>query len=371
VSRRRGEGREDEAAVPLNGGLFLASIGAIPLSILFIVLTPMVFPYFNSDPAVIDHAVPYLQVRMIGMLSVGVNFCFRGFWNGMGFSMIYMRTLVMMHIVNIVISYGLVFGAFGLPEMGSVGAGIGTTASLFFGTALYFFQAWKKAKPYGFWSRLPQYSTLQTILKLSIPSSIQQVTFAAGLVAMFWIVGMIGTVELAAASILNTLVLTAILPGIGLGLAAATLVGHSLGKKDPDDAKQWGWDVVKLAVLLMAAIGLPMLVMPEAILSIFTTDAHTIEIAVAPLRLIGATIFVDGIGTVLLNALLGAGASKVVLRVSLITQWGLFLPVAWLVGPVLGFGLFWVWASLVGYRWVQAMFFSWIWQKGRWQDVKL
>ena len=79
---------------------------------------------------------------------------------------------------------------------------------------------------------MPNKETLKTIIRISLPVSIQQLFFATGMTVFFWIVGQIGTRELAANNVLVNLLLVCILPGIGFGMACATLVGQALGRKD-------------------------------------------------------------------------------------------------------------------------------------------
>ena len=118
-------------------------------------------------------------------------------------------------------------------------------------------------------TRLPRRETMLTMLKLAVPSSIQLFFFAAGFTAMFWIVGLVGTKEVAAANVLINLVLVAILPGLALGLAAASLVGQALGAGDAHAAHRWGWDVAKVAAVIMGSLGVPALLFPELILGVF------------------------------------------------------------------------------------------------------
>ena len=86
---------------------------------------------------------------------------------------------------------------------------------------------------------------------------------ASGYTAFMWIVGQTGTAELAAANVLLTVTLVAVLPGLAFGMVAASLVGQALGRGDLDDAEAWGWDVVRMGVLTLGLMGLPMLLVPE------------------------------------------------------------------------------------------------------------
>ena len=78
--------------------------------------------------------------------------------------------------------------------------------------------------------------------------------------------------------------LVTILPGIAFGLVASSLVGQALGRGDLDDAEQWGWDVVRVAILVLGIMGLPMVVLPDLILSGFLHEAET-QMAIAPFNL--------------------------------------------------------------------------------------
>jgi len=371
AARRMGAGRREVMAVPLNGGLAVAVLLGVPLTIALFLAAPPLYPYLNSDPAVIADGVPYLQARLCATTAVGMNFAFRGYFNGVSLSRIYLRSLLVMHGCNVVLNYGLIFGKLGLPELGATGAGIGTAIATYVGTATYCVMALRYARRAGFLHGLPDRQTFRTMLALSVPSGIRQLFFAAGLTALFWIVGQVGTASLAAANVVVNLMLVAILPGMGLGMAAASLVGQALGRRDKPDAKQWGWDVVKVAVVVLGVAGLPMLVIPELLLGVFIHDPATLEVGRLPLQIVGVTIALDGVGLVLQNAMLGAGDSRRVMVVAIVLQWILFLPVAYGVGPWLGGGLVAVWLAQVGYRFIQAGCYALMWHRGRWAQIKV
>lgn len=371
ASRRKGEGKEHETAIPLNGGLFLALVFGAPLTIALYYLAPLGFPYLVDDVAVVADGVPYLQARILGTIAIAMNYSFRGFWNGINMSWVYMRTLVVMHVINIFLNWVLIFGNLGAPALGAEGAGIATTVSIFVGTAFYAVQAWHLARGHGFLERLPHKETIANILKISIPASIQQFFFAAGFMVLFLIIGKIGTAELAAANVLMNVSQTAFLPGLGLGIACASLVGQALGRGDPEDAKAWGWDVVKIGVTGMGILGLPMVFFPTPILAIFLTEPEVIALARPPLILVGLTIWFEAVSMILLSGLQGAGAAKIVAKISVSLQWLLFLPLAYVVGPVLGYGLIGVWAWFITYRFITTLIFAGFWQFGKWQHIKV
>ncbi len=283
-----------------------------------------------------EQGIPYLQVRIASMMAVGMNFSFRGYWSAIHLTGVYLRTLLIMHAINIFLNWVLIFGNLGAPELGVFGAGLATTISLYIGTLLYFYFALRHARDKGFLQAVPSRQTLWQQFRLSLPSSLQQLFFSAGLVALVWIVGRIGTAEVAAINILMTFHITAMLPAFGIALAATTLVGNALGRGDADDAAAWGWNCAALTFVYGAVLSLLLIPLADPILGVFLTNPETRQLAYLPMILWALMISFDTAGMVLMNALIGAGDTRRSMWISLLWQWAFFLPLAYLVGPIAG-----------------------------------
>jgi Na+-driven multidrug efflux pump len=264
-----------------------------------------------------------------------------------------------------------IFGNLGAPALGATGAGLSTTLAIYTGAATYFLLAVKHSRSSGFLHGIPSRETMLTMIRISLPASVQQLAFAAGMVVLFWIVGQVGTSSLAAANVLITLTLVGILPALGYGLACASLVGHALGRGEPEDARCWGWNVAILAAITGLFLGAPAVFFPDALLGVFIHESSTLELARVPLQLVGALMWTEGVGMVLLNAHLGAGDTKRIMFVTVCLQWMLFLPVAYLVGPVLGYGLLAIWIANGIYRVSQTVVSAVLWERGAWQHVEV
>ncbi len=371
AARRKGEGRPDRAAAALNTALLLVLLVAPILSVVLIQLAEPVFPFLNSDTAVVERGIPYVEWRLGAIVFVGMNFAFRGYWNALDLSRIYMKTLIIMHACNIILNYALIFGHFGAPALGVTGAGMASAISMGIGTFVYIYLGFRHVAKGSFLRCMATRAETISLVKVSIPAGLQQLFFAAGLVAMFWIIGRIGTPELAAANVLITVLLFAILPGLALGIACATLVGQALGKREPDDAYQWTFDVAKLTVILLTILGLPMLLVPDLISSIFIHEDATRDLARWPLRLMGLTLPIEAVGFAFMHGMLGAGDARRVMLVSITTQWLLFLPLAFVIGPVLGYGLIgvWIWQGVT--RATQSWLFVSMWRGRGWQKIEV
>ena len=371
AARRLGEGRLDETAIPLNGGLILSLLIGLPLCAVLYMTIPTLYSFLSDDPAVIAQGIPYLQVRILSMVAVGMNFSFRGYWSAIHMTGVYLRTLLIMHAINIFLNWVLIFGNLGAPEMGVAGAGLATTISLYIGTALYFFFAQRHAHDKGFLHRIPSRNTLWQQFKLSLPSSLQQLFFAAGLVTLIWIMSQIGTAEVAAVNVLMTFHITAILPAFGIALAATTLVGNALGRGDTEDAARWGWNAAAISLVYGVTLSVILIPFADPLLGVFLTNPETRQLAYLPMILWALAIGFDTSGMVLMNSLIGAGDTRRSMWISVIAQWGFFLPFAYLAGPALGFGLFGVWVINIVYRAGQAIACAQQWAGKHWAGIKL
>jgi multidrug resistance protein, MATE family len=371
VARHHGAGQHKRLHEPLMAGLLSAVILALPLSAFFILMAPYLIHHLTDNPDVAAIATPYFQWRAAATIAVAMNFVFRGYWSGIGETRRYLQTLLFMHSINIIVSYLLVFGIGNWHGIGAVGSGIGTALALVFGTALYSWTTFTNNREQLGPITLPTRTTLIQLGRLAWPNCAQQTLFALGISVLFWIIGRIGTGEQAIAHILISLQLMLILPAVGMGIAATSLVSHALGAGNQQDAYRWGWEVVRVAMFTLTILGIPLWLLPVPVLNLFTHEHNLIELGIAPLRLTGLIIIFEVTAMVLTQALLGAGASRKVLRINLAMQWGMLLPLAYLTGPVLGFGLFGIWLLQGIQRIGLSVIYSMIWRQRQWSRLAL
>ena len=370
VSRRRGEKRESECGVPLQGAIVTVVLVAPICSGILYFAIPYLFPLINSDPEVVALGVDYIRWLILQAVFIGFIAANTGFWNGLGRSRVYIPSLLLMHLSNIIFNYMFIFGEFGAPEMGAEGAGLATALSSVVGSLLFLRLGFKFGKQYGFLVSRPTIAEIRSILRLAIPAGLQQVFDTAALTATYSIVGMVGTRELACYAVLINFIGLVGLPAWGLGTAGVTLVGHALGERNIEEASRWAWDVIKIGVAGMLILGMPFWMFPDAILSIWIHDPDTRALGVTPTRILGIMIAFNGIGYMMSTFLNGAGDVKRVTWINLITQWCVLVPGAFLFGPFLGYGLLGIWSlHQFGYRAGNSIIFALIWRRGSWTKI--
>ena len=365
VARRRGQRRFAEMLQPVEGGIALAFLFALPLSLLFIsVSDQLVAPFTDTAGAPI--AQQYFDCRTSAIIAVALNLAFRGWWNGTERPAYYLISLIATHLFNVVISYALIFGAFGLSAMGAPGAGLGTAIALFTGALINGFMLWQDSRRQQIRLNTLNWKVVFTLLRNATPPSLQQLMMALSVLALFYIVGLLGTEAQAITHVLINLMLFLILPAVGFGVAATSLVSRALGADDLRAARDWGWAVSRIAVSTLVLISLPLWLFPDQILRLFIASPDLIDSARFPLQLAALAICADAVAIVLAQALIGAGANRRVLFISTIMQWGLFLPLAWLFGPLLGAGLVGIWLVQLGYRALSSLIYIQIWRTFSW-----
>jgi MATE family multidrug resistance protein len=370
VARRRGEGFSGPKCLPLNAGLLMALIVGTPLAILCSLFSPFLISLISSDAGVIAAAVPYLSTLYFGILAAGINSAFRGYWAGMEKPRMYMSIVLLMSAMNILLNYVFIFGHFGAPALGVRGAAIGTVSALYIGVATNCTIAYLMLRREGFLSAKPDTTLVKRVVKLGLPATMQEFLFSAGYITFFWMVGRVGTAELAAANVLVRVTLVLVILATALGMASATLVSRTVGEGNLAGAAQWGWDAGKMGIISITLLGLPLLVFPERFLSLFLTDPATVAIAILPLRLVAATAGIGSLVYIFGYTLYSVGDGNRVVMVSFGTQWIFFLPVVWFVGPHLHAGLLQIWMVQMVYGLLATALITAIWVDGRWKRVK-
>lgn len=371
VARRVGKGLVNQCAVPVNHGLLIAFTFALPLSLLLVIMAPFILKLYSPDPVILDAAVTYFRIRVMTLTAAVMNLSFRGYWNGISRPKGFLAILLVSHLFNALASYGLIYGHWGLPAMGVAGAALATFFSMYLCTLLNIRSLRHHGRQHGLFSQWGDRAGFIRLLKLALPDSIQQCLFSIGIMVLYMIISTLGTREMAVAHVLINISLFLILPGVGLGIAATTLVSQSLGQQQPESAWRWGRDTLVVATVMLMALGLPFVIFPDFFLAWFFHDPQLLAMARLPLQLVCLGIIVDSGALVLPQALLGAGANRTVLYIRFFYQWLVLLPLCWLAGPVLGLGLSAIWVVQGGQRLLSSLTFIWVWQRRRWSAIHI
>ena len=353
--------QEGQYASPLNAGLLLSLSVSIPLSTCCIYYADDIMNFLSNQKEIQEQSSIYLQARLLGMMAVGINFCFRSYLSAIEKTKLYLATLLIMHMCNISLNWMLIFGHCGFEARGVQGAGLGTMLSLWLGSVIYIVYACKHFIADGFLKALPSMSNWKRLLQYSISSGIERFFFALGMTTFITFVGWMGTLELAVSHVILNLFLVAILPAMGFGIAASTLVARSLGSKDLAAIQQWRKDVAQWALFTLSTIALIFFLFPQAILSRFITDATPLMMGKQILGIMVFFLPMEALHMVTNQSLLGLGSHRFVMKISFCLQWFVTLPLVYGLGIYCQWGVTAAWVIHFSTRLFQYGIYRYYW----------
>ncbi len=253
---------------------------------------------------------------------------------------------------NGLIAYALIHGAWGLPRLELLGAGVATTlvnlcmcaAALWIVSRRHPF---RKYQVLGhFWRA--DWHLFGKLIQIGAPISgtflLEYGVFAAAGLLMGWI----STAALAAHQVALQVAAVMFMVPFGIGMAATVRVGHAVGRRDPDDTRRAGFAAVTLGFIFMAVMTLLVAVWRHDLPLLFLGGGagSAGEIA-AMLLLLGATFFIaDGVQTIMAGALRGLNDTRIPLLFSAISFWLIGFASAYGLAFGLGLGAAGVWIGL-------------------------
>ncbi len=340
VSRRIGEGDPERAARTAVQALGLGVVLSIPVSVAGVWFARPLMAMMGGSPWVLEHGIHYTQVMLGGMGSVLLLFLINAIFRGAGDAAIAMRVLWLANAINIVLAPLLIFGVGPFPELGVMGAAVATTFGRSCGVA---YQLYRLARGSG---RLRlrrdhlrlEPGTMAAMLRMSGAGTVQALVGTTSWVVLARIVATFGSAAVAGYTIALRVVLFALLPSWGLSNAAATLVGQSLGAKQPERGEQAVWTAARINAVFLGALGLLFFLAAEQVVGIFTQDAGVLREGVGALRILSSSFLFYAFGMVLTSAFNGAGDTATPTLLNICCFWALELPLAWVLSGPLGMG---------------------------------
>ncbi len=359
VSEAVGAGKHPRLKRVLLNGLLLNTILGI-LMVGFSFGIPKILYLAHQPAEVIELAVPYIRIVGISLLFVMIFQAFKQFSDGMSLTTYPMIATIIANVINIILSYGMVFGKLGFPKMGIYGAAYGTLIARFISVlALWFFLRYmSETKVYlkNLGRYLISKPIIQRILYLGIPSGFQGVFEMGIFSATVWIAGTLGAVSQAANQIAQQMASMTFMVFIGFGVAATVRVGNQKGRKDFKEMKRIATSIF-LQVFLFELLFTFILFafrhqLPWIYLSSNYTDPQKIaeaqavySLAVKLLIVAGLFQISDGFQVVLQGALRGLQDVIYPFFITLIAYWLIGFPISLYLSKI--YGTIGIWYGLL------------------------
>lgn len=349
VAQADGKKDHDKITRLLRHGIILSILVGVVLTLFMYVLT-MAFPYMSQPDDVIRLGKPYFFIIATSLFPLIVFQGFRQFAEGMSVTKPTMYITILANGLNVLLNYLLIYGNFGFPELGLNGAGWGTLVSRIFMALglLWFVRNYSKFKTYrlGFVLNKFKADFFKPMLKIGIPTG-GQFVFEVGAFAMAAIMmGWLGTIPLAAHQIAISLVSLSYMMASGISAASTVRVGNQLGLGDYLNLKRVGNTSYLMVLIFMACCSTIYILFNGFFPTIYVHEEEVIGIASSLIIIAGLFQLSDGVQVVGLGSLRGMSDVKAPTIITLISYWGLAIPVSYVFGFVLDFGPQGIWFGL-------------------------
>jgi putative MATE family efflux protein len=301
-------------------------------------------------------AAAYIRLAFLWLIwTTGLN-VLSAIMHGAGDTRTPMEAIILVNILHVLLAWPLIYGKWGLPALGVKGAAIAINTSECIGFTYLLIQAVRKK--YISFGR-PNLPVFGRIWRIGWPVALERVAHQSGqLFYSSFIIGY-GTTAYAAHQIGLSIESLSFMPGAGMGIAAATLMGQSLGAKKIRRARISHREALRLAVGVMTVMALLFFFAPHYLIGIFTHDADVIEKGSVFLRLVAFAQIPLAISFVYAGSLRGTGDTFYVFIVTLVAMWGIRVALSWVAVSWLHLSLYAVWGVFLIDWYFRGAAFAW------------
>ena len=316
VARRFGEKNYGRIGVIFeHGSLFVLLLGLILFSILYFFSDHLLHLLIDSQN-IYEASVDYIKYRQFGIAFVCFNFLYRALYVGISNTKVITYSTVIMAVVNIVLDYCLIFGKFGLPQMGIAGAALASlcaeiSAFLFF--TLYSYMTLRK-KNLGMFKIYPMESELMgRILRISTPTMIQKLCSFGVWFVFFIMIEKMGETATGISSIVRSVYMILITPCFAFSTTTNTLVSRIIGEGRKEQVFPVIGKVLKNCLLCTIPVVALVSIFPVQIAGIYTDDLTLAQLVVPSILVICSGTIFQGIGNAYFEAVSGTGNTSAAL----------------------------------------------------------
>jgi len=349
----------NQARSTYKSGLFLCTTLGIILFLGIYFSKPLMY-LMKQPKEVVELAIPYLDLVAFSLIPLVIFQAIKQFSDGMSMTKYPMYATLLANIVNIILNYILIFGKFGFPEMGIVGAAYGTLASrLIMVVYLWLLLRYKKrsaqiVKNIKFF--ILDILMIKKIINLGSLSAMQMFFEVAIFTAAIWLSGLLGKNPQAANQIALNLSSMTFMVAMGLSVASMIRVGNQKGLQNYKELRRIAFSIFLLGILLATFFAVLFFIFHKSLPNIYldiedaANYSDTIEVlSIASNLLLAAAFFQisDSIQVVVLGALRGLQDVKIPTILTFISYWVVGFPISYFLGKEEMYGSFGIWLGLL------------------------
>ena len=325
-------------------GLILCTLLSVLLFLIILLLKPLMY-YMDQPKEVVELAIPYLNYVALSLIPLIIFQALKQFSDGLSNTKYPMYATILANVINIILNYLLIFGSFGFPKLGIVGAAIGTLFSRII--MVYFlwmiFKSKDKFRPYitNFNFKKIEQKISAKLFNLGFPSALQMFFEVGVFTAAIWLSGVLGKNPQAANQIALNLSSMTFMVGIGLSVAAMVRVGNQKGLNDFISLRRIAFSIFFLTFIIEIIFASFFLIFRDWLPTLYIDgdtlvnidDNEEVVLIASKLLLVAAFFQIfDGLQVAILGALRGLQDVKIPAFITFISYWIVGFPVSYYLG---------------------------------------
>lgn len=376
VARRKGEDNREGANRIFVTFLSFVLVIAVLMSALLAIYADPIIHLCGSESTTHESAVEYYRIIMGGMIfnviSLGINAAQRGSGN----TRITMRTNVTSNALNVLFNYLLIGGHFGFPALGIRGAAIatvlGTVVACIMSIASICTKRTFVSIPYIILQKLkPGWESFCSIIKVAYSVFLEQILVRFGFMMTALMAADQGTAAMAAHQVGMNILSLSFAFGDGLQATAVALIGYSLGRKEPEQAKRYGRTCQMIGLLISLVLAVIYFLGGKWLYELFFAEAEIVAIGVQLMRVVIFIVILQISQVIFMGSLRGAGDTLFTAVVGMISVSIIRTLVSWLGGYVLGLGIVGIWFGILADQLARFIMGSIRFKQGKWIKIKI
>ena len=367
VAQLWGARRRQDAGEAARHFLWLSIGVSLVLAGIGIVGNQFVMQQLGAESAVIALALPYSTLIFLVIPCTVLIQVLSSILQGTGDTKTPMYGLIGVNLLHVFLAYPLIYGQWGAPALGLKGAAI----AVGFAESTGMLYLLLRCRPILKESSSLRLDLIRSIWEVGASVSGERIVQQAGIFIYTKLVLLYGTVAYAAHQVGLSIESFSFLPGYGLAIAAATMVGQSIGAGKYTRAKLENWEANRLAIVIMAGMGILFFFFPYTLLRAFTTDEAVIELGTVFLKIVAILQIPLALTRVLAGSLRGAGDTRFIMGATMIGMWGVRVPMALIVAIWLHLSVSYVWIAMIADWTVRMGLLLWRYQSERWRQIQV
>lgn len=350
IAQHFGARRMDRIGPTGRHGLVLAVLLAVP-SVIALWNTGPILDWMDVDAGLHGKTTGYTRAVSFGILPVYIYLALKYLNEGMAVTKPAMWVAFIGLLFNIGGNYVFMYGKLGFPAMGAVGTGVATALVMsVMGLSMFLYTYLKpEYRPYAIFQgfRRVQGSILKELTRIGFPIGMSMWMEVTMFSVVALLIGTMGTVEVAAHQIALNVASVTFMIAFGVSSGITVRVGQVYGQSGLRDARYSGWVGISIAAAYMVVMALAMVVLPQQIIGLYTTDAELVDRAVSLLLLAAVFQLSDGLQVSGSGALRGLKDTTIPMVVNFLAYWVIGLPMGWFLGIRTGLGPEGLWTGLI------------------------